>query len=675
MRVSLNILKELIKIDKTKEELIEIFNNLMMPVEEVEEYEDDTIFELEITPNRPDLLGHLGVAFQLSSFLGVNPPELKIHYETIEENIDELVEIEIKDKRCLRYSGMVVKDLKIEESPEWMKRRLELLGLRPINNAVDVSNYVMMVTGHPIHTFDLDLLKGRKIIVRKGINGEKILCLDEVERELSDNDIVIADKERAVAIAGVIGGEETGINEKTENIFIESAYFIPKYVRYTSRRLKVSTDSSYRFERGADIEATILAAKYAATLFYSFGAKIVSGIKDVKTADIRKKSLKLRYKRVNSILGTNLSKEKINDILLSLGIKIVEKSEKSLRVEIPSIRRDIEREIDIIEEIAILYGYNRIEESLPILNTGVFDDRERKKRAEVEQILNSYGFNEVVNYSFLSEKESNLSLDKKEALKLKNPLSLNFEYLRTSLLPSLLKNAAYNLNREQKGVKIYEWGKIYFLLNGEIKEEENIGLLISGSPEQKWSLINKKAYDFFELKGVIEEIFENWREKIDFKNVKKNMLIPDTTFEIVLNGEIVGYIGEVEKEVRDFYDIEKRAFYGELYSEKFLSQLEKRSYAEISKYPAIWFDLSLLIPNEIQYSQIKEGIENLKIKHLETFYPIDIYKGKGVEEGKRSVTMRFVFRDPLRTLNSDEAERELNTIKLELESKYSIKLR
>ncbi len=675
MRVSLNILKELIKIDKTKEELVEIFNNLMMPVEEVEEYEDDTIFELEITPNRPDLLGHLGVAFQLSSFLKVKPPELKIHYETIDETVDNLVDIEIIDKRCLRYSGMVVKELKIEESPAWLKRRLELLGLRPINNAVDVSNYVMMVTGHPIHTFDLDLLKERKIIVRKGINGEKILCLDEVERELSEDDIVIADKERAVAIAGVIGGEETGINEKTENIFIESAYFIPKYVRYTSRRLKVSTDSSYRFERGADIEATILAAKYAASLFYSFGAKVVSGIKDVKTADIVKKILKLRYKRVNSILGTNLSKEKIKDIVLSMGIKIIEESERSLKLEIPSIRRDIEREIDIIEEIAILYGYNKIGESLPMLNTGVFNDKERKKRAEVEQILNSYGFNEVVNYSFLSEKESKLSLYERESLKLKNPLSLNFEYLRTSLLPSLLKNAAYNLNREQKGVKIYEWGKIYYLLNGKIKEEENIGLLISGAPEQKWVLKSKKEYDFFELKGVIEEIFENWREKIDFKNVKKNMLIPDTTFEIILQGEVVGYIGEIEKKVRDFYDIEKRAFYGELYSEKFLSELEKRSYSEISKYPAIWFDLSLLIPDEIRYSQIKEGIEKLKIKHLETFYPIDIYKGKGVEEGKRSVTMRFVFRDPLKTLNSEEAERELNTIKLELESKYSIKLR
>ena len=675
MRVSLNILKELIEIHKTKDELTEIFNNLMMPVEEIEEYEDDTIFELEITPNRPDLLGHLGVAFQLSSFLGVNPPELKIHYETIEENINELVDIEIKDKRCLRYSGIIVKDLKVEESPEWMKRRLELLGLRPINNAVDVSNYVMMVTGHPIHTFDLDLIKNRKIIIRKGIKGEKILCLDEVERNLSEEDIVIADSERAVAIAGVIGGEETGINEKTKNIFIESAYFIPKYVRYTSRRLKVSTDSSYRFERGADIEATILAAKYAASLFYSFGAKIVSGIKDVKTIDIKKKVLKIRFKRVNLILGTNLSNEKIKELILSMGIKILEENEKSIKVEIPSIRRDIEREIDLIEEIAILYGYNKIEESLPLLDTGVFDDKERKKRDEIEQILNSYGFNEVVNYSFLSKKESEISLDKKEALKLKNPLSLNFEFLRTSLLPSLLKNTAYNLNREQKGIKIYEWGKIYFLLNEDIKEEENISILITGTPEQRWALKNKNEYDFFELKGVVEEIFENWREKIIFKNSKKEMLEPSSTFEINLNGKTIGYIGEVINEAKTFYDIEKKVFYCELYSEKFINTLEKRSYTEISKFPAVWFDLSLLIPNNIFYGQIEDKIKELNIKYLESFYPIDIYSGKEVEKGMRSITMRFVFRDPLKTLNSEEVEKSLDLIKLELESEFKIKLR
>ena len=230
MRISLNILKELIKIDKSIEELVEIFNNLMMPVEEVEKYDDDTIFEIEITPNRPDLLGHLGVAFQLASFLKITPPKLNISYETIGEKIDDLVDVEIIDKRCLRYSGIVIKDLKIEESPDWLKRRLELLGMRPINNAVDISNYVLMVTGHPIHTFDLELLKDRKIIVRKGKKGEKILCLDEIERELSEEDIVIADTEKAVAIAGVIGGEETGINSSTKNVFIESAYFIPKYI-------------------------------------------------------------------------------------------------------------------------------------------------------------------------------------------------------------------------------------------------------------------------------------------------------------------------------------------------------------------------------------------------------------------------------------------------------------
>ncbi len=675
MKVSLSILKELIDLKENIKELEDVFNNLMMPVENIEGYEDDVIFDIEVTPNRPDLLGHLGVAYQLAAYYGIKTPEIKIEYKTVDENIDDYVNIKIEDERCLRYSGIVVKDVEIRESPNWLKRRLELLGLRPINNAVDISNYVMMVTGHPIHTFDLDLLKNKKIIVRKGKKGEKILCLDEVERELSEDDIVIADTERVVAIAGVIGGEDTGINEKTRNVFIESAYFIPKYVRYTSRRLKVSTDSSYRFERGADIEAIILAAQYAASLFYSMGAKIVSGIKDEKVKNVEKKRIKVRFERVNNVLGTELKESEIRKIINNIGMKIISENDNEIMVEIPSIRRDIEREIDVIEEIAILFGYNKIKERLPLLETGVFNDSGIKKKKEVESILTSYGFNEVVNYSFLSKEESDFSVYERKALKLKNPLSLNFEYLRTSLLPSLLKNTAYNLNREQRGVKIYEWGKIYFLDGNDYKEEENIGILIAGEGEVRWNLKNKDRYDFFELKGVIEDIFENWREKASFKPSERRSFISGISFDIFFKDKKVGTIGEINESLKKFYDIEKRIFYAELYPYVFMENFEKRGYSEISKFPAIWFDLSLLIPNEVTYAEIENYINSLNLGFLEDFYPVDIYKGRGVEEGKRSVTMRFVFRNSDKTLVSEDAENLLSQIKLGLENKFKIKLR
>ncbi len=677
MKISYNILKELIDIDISVEELTSVFNNAMLPVEEMERTDDDTIFDVEITPNRPDLLGHIGVAWQLSAFLNISPPELKFEYETVKgENIDDYIEVEIKDTRCRRYSGIVVRDFKIQESPEWLKKRLESLGIRSINNAVDVSNYVMMITGHPIHTFDLNLLKGRKIIVRKGIKGEKILCLDEEERELTEDDIVIADTEKAVAIAGVIGGEETGVNDETTDIFIESAYFIPRFIRYTARRLRVSTESSYRFERGADIKATVLAAKYAAYLFYKMGGKIIPSVKDVRAGEISDNIIKLRFERVRMVLGVyELSDDKIVEIVRRLGIKILSSAGKSIECLIPSFRRDIFREIDIIEEIGILYGYNNIEGTIPSVFSGIYNDEDRKIKNRVENILMNYGFSQVVNYSFLSEKEASVSLEKREIIKIKNPLSLNFEFLRASILPSLLKNSEYNLNREQKGIKIFELGRIFYLEQNKIREEEHLSMLIAGEGENRWEQKKSDMYDFRALKGAIESIFQKTGKEISLINHDNSVFKKGVSFEIIMDNRKIGYMGEIADDLKQLYDLDKKMFYAELYPIEFINELKEVKYKDVPKYPSVWFDLSIIVSKENSYSDIKKAIGSLAIKYLEEFYLLDVYEGKNIGDDNRSISIRFIFRASDRTLNSEEAEESFNKIKDELVKKFNVKIR
>ncbi len=675
MLISYNILKELIDLKVSPEELEDIFNNIMLPVEEINNTEDDIIFDVEITPNRPDLLGHIGVAYQLSAFLGISPPKLEFDYKTVEnDSIDNYVDIVIKDERCRRYTGIVVKNFKIEESPEWLKKRLESLGIRAINNAVDISNYVLMVTGHPIHTFDLDLLKDRKIIVRRGIKGEKILCLDEVERELSEDDIVIADTEKPVAIAGVMGGEETGVNNKTKNIFIESAYFVPKYVRYTSRKFRMSTESSYRFERGADIKATVLAAKYAAYLFYKLGGEIVSSMKDVVVGKISENKIILRFERVRMLLGEDrLSNDKIKEIIKRLGIKILSSSEKSIQCLIPSYRRDIQREIDIIEEIGIFYGYNNIKETIPSVFSGIYDDENRKIKKRIENILMNYGFMQVVNYSFLSEKEAAISPEKREILKIKNPLSLNFEYLRASTLPSLLKNSEYNLNREQRGIKIFELGKIFYSEDG-IKEEEHLGILIAGEKEPGWGK-NIVGYDFYGLKGVVESIFDKSGKIILLKEINNTVFKQGVSFEINLDNQKIGYMGEISDSVKKVYGLDKRVFFAELYPWKFIEQIKEINYKDVPKYPAVWFDLSIIISKDINYFNIVKTLKEMSVDYLEDFYLLDVYEGKNIGESNRSISLRFIFRASEKTLKSEEAEKSFNFIKTTLIDKFNAKIR
>ncbi len=673
MRVSYTILKELLDLRKTPEELSELFNFSMLPVEEIIELDDDTVFDVEITPNRPDLLGHIGVSYQIAPFLRVNVNEPEISYPENDEPIENKVTIEIKDESCGRYSAILIEGVEVKESPNWLKKRIESFGLRPINNIVDISNYVMFMTGHPIHTFDFSKIEGDKIIVRGAKKGEKILCLDGEERELDERELVIADSEKPVAIAGIIGGEESGVDESTKTVLIESAYFDPSRIRFSSKRLKVSTDSSYRFERGADFNETIRSAKLAATLITKLaGGKALKGILDIKSREFQEKKVRVRFKRVNSVLGTKLSEKEITDVLSFMGFEIVEKETHYVVVKIPSRRRDISREIDVIEEIAISIGFDKIENTIPLIfEEKVYYSSLDNRTERIHQKLTGAGFFEVLTYSFISEEENSISPEKGEPIKVKNPLSLQFSEMRLSLLPSLLKVSSYNLRRELKGVKIYEFGKVFKKLGDTPYEEERIGLLISGKFKENWS-VNERDAEFYELKGIVEEIFSSFNCKIKFKREEFKSLL--NSLGIYCGKEKVGFIGEVEPQLRKKYDIEGKTYYSELYFEKFKGFKEKK-VKDVPKFPSVWFDSTFVVKESTMYSEIEEFIRNENVKYLENFFPYYVYKGKGIEKDERAITIRFIFRSHEKTLKKEDVEEAFFELRKKIADKFGLKIK
>ena len=676
MIVSYKILKELLPLGKSPEELVELFPLMMLSVESVEKRGDDTLFDLEITPNRPDLLGHLGVAAQLATFLNLPLPAPEFNLKGV-EGFPEDVSVSVEDPRCGRYTAMVVEDVQVGPSPEWLRERIEALGLHSVNNVVDVSNYVMMLTGHPIHTFDLDLLEGSSVIVRPGRSGEKILCLDGVERLLSPDEIVIADRGRAVALAGVMGGEDSGIRPQTKRVMVESAYFVPKYIRYASRRLKVSTDSSYRFERGADYGVTPLAARWVASLLGEMGGKVYTTLKDVVPNSRSPLVVEVRPERVRRILGLEeLDDPTIESMLGRLHLDTVEKKSHSVVVSVPSFRRDLEREIDIIEEIAILHGYDKIPERLPSVELpSVYFSEAEKVQTAWEENLRHYGFCEVVNYSFVGENECGWSFNAFQPLKIQNPLSLKYQWLRRSLLSSLLKSAQYNLNREQRGVKIYEKGEIYGLVNGEILEESVTALLMIGEEERRWNTGTAVSSPFLWMRGALESFLENRGGELELRPQTSVPLSDTCSWRIFLNGKPLGWIGEVKEEILAEAAVSAPAFYMEVSNPSLLGGVKPLAVSKVARHPSVWHDLSFLLEKRSNYGEIETFLKRGNYPFLESFYLMDLYEGDKIESGFRSLTIRFVFRAEERTLGSEEAAGVLESLQDALKSHFPIKFR
>lgn len=622
---------------------------------------NDVVFEINITPNRPDCLSVLGVAREVSAILGtkLNYPNLSVKERG--EDIHELAKVELLDReKCPRYSCRVIKNVNIGPSPMWLKSRLESSGVRSINNVVDVTNYVLLELGQPLHAFDYDLLEGRKIVVRAAGDGEVIKTLDGVERKLTPEDLLICDGKRPVALAGVMGGENTEVSVSTKNILLESAYFDPATIRKTSRKTGLKSESSYRFERGVDPNGITKALDRAAEMMRELsGGQIAKGRIDEYPVKIEPSLVGLSIKRVNSLLGTSIDPGEVMRIAEGLGLENAQSSNGDLVFRIPTYRVDLTREIDLIEEFARLYGYGGIPSSLPaaiMKSEGI--DPEKRVQARLKEIFISGGFHEAINYSF-EDYEMLTLFGKTEALGILNPLSSEGSVMRTSLLPGLLRNTALNLNRQEQDVRLFEIGKI-FIPSGKGKLPVEITKLAAAATGRRQpELWDKEEFDFFDFKSLLEKGFDalSISGSVKFSRAPEiGFLHPGKSAVITIGNDDCGFIGELHPDLRDKFEISKRLYVMEIDLDKIAGEYGelKKAFSPLPRFPSVRRDIALIVDEETPVSSILKEIGRTGSKLIEDAEVFDVFTGSPIEKGKKSVAVSLQLRASDKTLTEEE---------------------
>ncbi|HHY90121.1 MAG TPA: phenylalanine--tRNA ligase subunit beta [Clostridiales bacterium] len=638
---------------------------------------DDFVIEFEITPNRPDCLSMIGMAREAAAVFGkkVQYPEPKIESE--HGNIHQYASVEVKNtKDCKRYVARVITDVKVEPSPQWMQTRLMQAGVRPINNIVDVTNYVMLELGQPLHAFDLNTLEGQKIVVRNASDNEKFTTLDGVERTLDSSMLMICDAKKPVGIAGVMGGLNSEITEETKTILLESANFYSDSIRSTSKKLGLRTEASSRFEKGVDPNIALIAANRACELIEKLGAgRIVKGVLDIYPEPLQEKRISVRPERMNALLGTDLSPQEMKDILERLEMK-VEEAENQFLVTVPTFRADILEEVDFVEEIARIYGYDRLAMTLPKGNEQGAKTNGQIIEDNVKDILNGLGLNEILTYSFVSPKSLDLIRVPQDsflrnAIKLLNPLGEETSIMRTTLIPNMMEVLARNVHRNVENVKAFELGAVFIPKSLPIED-----LPI----EKKMLLLGMygEGNDFYALKGVVEELLQNLNifgcEYIPESN--HYAFHPGRCANIIWKNHVLGVIGEIHPDIAENYDIDKRVYIGEI-DFNILMQLARmdRVYKPLPKYPAIIRDIALIVKDEIYAKQIEDIIKENGEGVLEKIELFDVYKGKQVPEGHKSIAYSLTYRAEDRTLTDDEVSSIHQKIVQALETELDARLR
>lgn len=645
---------------------------------------NDVIFEIAVTPNRPDALSHIGVARDLSAIFNRELRIPEINLKESKKKASEIASVEIVDTtNCPRYSAKVVLNVEVKESPEWLKHKLTKIGLRPINNVVDVTNFILHEIGQPLHAFDLDLLERKKIIVKSTTEEKEFITLDSKVRKLPKGTLMICDAKREVAVAGVMGGENSEINSSTKNILIESAYFNPSSIRKTSKALQLSTDSSYRFERGTDPSITKYAAERAAQLIAEIsGGEVAEGIIDVYPKLIERKEITLRYQRVTKILGYEISKEKIHQILHGLGIALKDLDENSLLASIPTFRPDIEREIDLIEEIARINGYDNIPVVSKISITLEQKVDQQKFEDDVRNIISSLGFYEMINNPLESEWEAKLTGN---PITLANPQSVEMSCLRTSLLAGALNSVKRNLNFGIRDMMLFEIGNVFNKKTDsaiesfdDISEKQNLILVLSGKDEEKSWNTQEKFFDFYSLKGIVN----SFTRKISLDNQLTDLYYSSEN-EIYsfyqtknFNNNVVGVGGKVKKDVLNKFDINQDVFVFE-FDLTALKQIkpEIKKYVEPPKFPKIIRDFAFVFDKSVQYLDVKNFILEKSSNLLKNVELFDIFESESLGSNKKSMAFTLEFFDESRTLTEDEVEKDFNYLITEISKKFNAKLR
>ncbi len=619
---------------------------------------DDHILEVEPTPNRGDALSVLGVARELAAVLGL---KVKLPLAKVKEPLDKVerfIAVDIKDPDlCPRYTARYMMNVTVKPSLLWMQNRLRNCGLRPINNVVDITNYVLLELGHPLHAFDAALLAEEKIIVRRAKEGEEIITLDGVQRKLNAKMLVIADAKKPIALAGIMGGEFSSVKEHTTAVVLESAYFNPVSIRKTAKSVGLNTDASYRFERGVDVENIVLALNRITQLIQDLaGGQAAKGIVDTYPQKIKQPKITVRQERVNKILGVQISFTHTKKILKNLGFMFTENTgTESLHVVVPSWRNDITREIDVIEEIARINGYEEIPATLPqghTIKTG--SNKEWDFNRETAAYLQQAGFAEIISYSFIGEKDyANIGMPTTgdRFIRIANPLTEEATIMRTTLVCGLLNNIVWNINHGNNQVKIFEQGSL-FLGKGKdtyAHEVNTLGLAVGGVKEA----------DIFYLKGVIAGLLKACGLKnIDFKSGNDPLYHPALCLEVSSSGEKLGVFGRLATKIKSKYGLEQEMYLGEFNLAKLLVlSTERKQYQPIPKFPGIKRDLALLLPQSVSHDTVLKTLREMASTLVKEISLFDVYQGEKIEAGYKSYAYTLLYQADDRTLQDEEVNR------------------
>ena len=659
----------------------------------------DYVLEVDITPNRADACSHYGVARDLYAYLIQNGYQATLNRPSVDrfmvENHDLDISVTVENSEaCPRYAGVTVKGVTVKESPEWLQNKLRIIGLRPINNVVDITNYIVHAFGQPLHCFDADKIKGGEVVVKTMPEGSPFVTLDGVERKLNERDLMICNKEEAMCIAGVFGGLDSGSTETTTNVFIESAYFHPTWVRKTARRHGLNTDASFRFERGIDPNATIYCLKLAAMMVKELaGGTFSSEIKDICVAPAQDFVVELSYEKVHSLVGKVIPVETIKSIVTSLEMKILNETTEGLTLAIPPYRVDVQRDCDVIEDILRIYGYNNVEIPTTLkssLTTKGESDKSNKLQNFIAEQLVGCGFNEILNNSLTRAAyyDGLESYPSNHLVMLMNPLSADLNCMRQTLLFGGLESIAHNANRKNADLKFFEFGNCYYFdadkknpekVLAAYSEDYHLGLWVTGKKvSNSWAHPDENS-SVYELKAYVENIMK--RLGLDLHNLVTGNL-SDDIFATALSvntkgGKRLATFGVVSKKLLKAFDIDNEVYYADLNWKELMKAIRsvKISYKEISKFPAVKRDLALLLDKNIQFAEIEKIAYETEKKLLKEVELFDVYEGKNLEAGKKSYAVSFLLQDETQTLNDKMIDKIMSKLVKNLEDKLGAKLR
>ena len=669
------------------------------PAKEYYNVKSDYVLEVDITPNRVDGTSHFGVARDLAAYLKQNgkPTELKRPSVDAFKIDDETPAIEViveNTEACPRYSGVTIKGVTVKESPEWLKNRLNIIGLRPINNVVDVTNYVLHEMGQPLHSFDAGKVTGDKVIVKTMPEGTKFVTLDGVERTLTDRDLMICNTEEAMCIGGVFGGLDSGVTEQTTDVFLESACFHPTWIRKTARRFGLNTDASFRFERGLDANNTIYVLKRAALLIQEVaGGKITGSIQDVYPNPVQPYTVELTYNKINSLIGKDIPVETVKSILASLEMEIVSETTEGLTIHVPVYRIDVQRDVDVIEDILRIYGYNNIEFSDSVksnLSYKTATDRSYDLQNLISEQLCGSGFNEIMNNSLTRSAyyDELTTYPVSHCVMLMNPLSADLNGMRQTLLFGGLESIEHNVKRKNGNIRFFEFGNCYDYnvekkredaTLAEFSEDYRLGLWVCGDRvENSWAHADEKA-TVYELKAYVENILIRLGvnlKKVIFGNLSNDMYSTGVSITTT-SGRELGTFGIVNRKICKAMDIDFEVYYAELSWTLLMKETKKNkvTFSEISKFPAVKRDLALLLDKSVQFAEIEKIAEESERKLLKEVSLFDVYEGKNLPAGKKSYAVSFYLQDETKTLNDKQIDAIMQKIRKNLESKLGASLR